>query len=144
MTRETSLALRVGVPVTAGVVLLLAAWLLHRPDAPTPKVVDPLSDPQTVVCAATPTEWAKPMPASDDYDRLAACLEKWNATRAVGWQAVTVADVRQWVEIEHDPVWLENGSWWFPMSGEGDEQSPSGLYISVPLAGTQCGGAIIN
>ena len=140
MTRETSLALRVGVPVTAGVVLLVAAWLLHRPDAPKPKVVDVPTDPE-MGCVLPAAE---PMPANDDYGKLAACLEKWNANRQVGMKAVTVDDVRYWVEVEHDPVWLEKSAWWFPLSGEGEMNYPSGLYISVPIDGGACGGAIVN
>jgi hypothetical protein len=140
MTRETSLALRVGVPVTAGVVLLVAAWLLRTPAAPKPKLVEPPSDHE--IGCVLPA--AAPMPTSDDYGKLAACLETWNATRQVGMNAVSVADVKHWVEDEHDPVWLEKGAWWFPLSGEGEEHYPSGLYISVPLDGSACGGAIVN
>jgi hypothetical protein len=139
MTRETSIALRVGVPVVAAGLLLVAGYLLS-PRSHTPP---PAKDPE-IVCRLPIAEPPKPTPSDDTYVDLAACLENWNANRQVGMRAVSVDDVRYWVEVEHDPVWLEGGSWWLPMSGEGEANYPSGLYISVPQHGTVCGGAIVN
>jgi hypothetical protein len=42
-------------------------------------------------------------------------------------------------------VWLEDGVWWLPLSGEGDPQMPSGIYIGVPTDETsRCRGSIVN
>jgi hypothetical protein len=133
----STIALRVSVPVVAAAALLAAVWLARSPE-PEPPLK---TDTPDIVCIE-PT--AEPTPSADVYDKLAVCLEQWNAHRPVGAKAVSVADVRYWVEVEHDPVWLEGGSWWLPLSGEGDEHFPSGLYISVPLQGSVRGGAIVN
>jgi hypothetical protein len=102
------------------------------PEAPASSV-SPLSFPRL--------RPERPLPEPDVWRLLDACLRSptrwWTAT-------VTVEDVRRYVEVEHDPVWLEANAWWLPLSGEGDPDYPSGLYISVPLDGSACGGAIVN
>jgi hypothetical protein len=83
----------------------------------------------------------KPMPGAEIWPLLEQCLK----ARGRWWGAdITVDQVRHWVLVERDPVWRENGAWWLPLSGEGDPQMPSGIYISVPVDGTPCGGAIVN
>ena len=134
-----AIATRVGVPVVAMAVLIAAGLLLYRRhhvahvQAPPP----PPEEPECVLRA----EPARPVPGPDIYQLLDKCLrahQPWHDAH------VTVDQIRTYVEIEHDPVWLEDGAWWMPMSGEGKAQAPSGLYISVPLDGSPCGGAIIN
>lgn len=104
----------------------------------------PLVDPEPAEPVRVPTGWhvdpPKPTPGPDVWPRLEACL------RTTGWvqRNVTVEDVRRYVEVEHDPVWLEGDSWWLPLSGEGEQNYPSGLYIAVSMHTTACGGAIVN
>ena len=57
--------------------------------------------------------------------------------------AITPAEIRAWM-AEGDPAWFDRDAWWFPLSGEGDRDMPSGYYIIVPLDGSACGGAIVN
>lgn len=158
MTRATSVALRVGAPIIAAVALLAGTIVLAHLMAPSPPIAfaaPPLD--QTVVCveqSAPPpivdladervpleTPTATPTPGDDVYARLAACLRDAKVWPTVH---VTVGQVRYWVEVEKDPAWRENGAWWLPLSGEGEEHMPSGVYISVPDTGTTCGGAIVN
>ncbi|MBZ0235700.1 MAG: hypothetical protein K8M05_25455 [Deltaproteobacteria bacterium] len=87
-----------------------------------------------------------PMPSADAWAGLERCLRE-DPHLASLRPPITVADVRHWVEVEHDPTWVEGGVWWLPMSGEGERQMPSGYYVGVPPAATAtapCGGAIIN
>lgn len=138
----TPIALRVSVPVVAGAALLIVGCLGWSMRSPQARLYPPKANHNDVIVCAEPP--AEPTPDTGAYDTLAICLEQWNANRPVGMKAVTLADVRYWVEVEHDPIWLEGGSWWLPLSGEGDEHFPSGLYITVPLHGSVCGGAIVN
>jgi len=57
--------------------------------------------------------------------------------------AITREDVAGWIS-EGDRFWYDSGLWWFPMSGEGDAQMPSGYYLGVPDDGSRCHGAIMN
>lgn len=145
MTRETSIALRVGVPVVAAAVLLAAAWLAHRPHTRSAPPNTPTDDFVCIEATADPVV-EKPSPSSDIYGYLGACLKapKWQSREWGGPIKATVADIRYWVEVERDPVWLENGSWWLPLSNEGEPDAPSGMYISVPIHGGDCGGALVN
>ena len=139
MTRETSIALRVGVPVVAaGAVLLVAAWLARSPAAHAPP--PPPAPPQEIGCILPQADRVQ----VETYDKLAICLDQWNANRPVGAKAVSVADVRHWVEVERDPIWLDKQMWWLPLSGEGDEHFASGIYMGVPTDGTVCNFSIVN
>jgi hypothetical protein len=126
------------IPVVLGIAVGAVLWRAGerhgtpQSDAlpPGPVVVDSV---ETVV---------EPPPPAPDWQGLERCLREDAYARERG---TTVADVRRWVEVEHDPVWLDGGLWWFPLSGEGDRQMPSGLYVGVPLAETApCAGAIMN
>lgn len=136
-----------GVALFVIAVSAFASW--RHPAPPVPPVVvcaeapvsAPVVDPEPVppILRLDPP---KPTPGPDVWARLEACLRSESVTTWV--HDVHVEDVRRYVEVEHDPVWRENGSWWLPLSGEGDERFPSGLYISVPDTGSTCGGAIVN
>jgi hypothetical protein len=109
---------------------------------PEPPIVEPMPVQQTLIDSPiVDVEQPKPMPADDVYARLAVCLRDEKVWPNVH---VTVEQVRHWVEVEKDPTWREGESWWLPLSGEGEEHMPSGLYISVPDIGATCGGAIVN
>jgi hypothetical protein len=141
MTR--AIALRVSPPFV-GLVLLIAAGVYalwsHRARPPVQPVDPEIICVEPVAQPDPPPE--KPMPGDDVYTRLQACFDK--PQQFVKDMHVTVAQVRYWVEVEHDPVWRENGAWWLPLSGEGEPTFPSGIYISVPDIGPTCGGAIVN
>jgi hypothetical protein len=82
----------------------------------------------------------------DIWPLLDKCLHEAPAKSWV--HSVTVEQVRKYVEVEHDPYWYDgppnHGAWWLPLTGEGQEGMPSGQYISVPIDGAPCGGAIVN
>ncbi len=84
-----------------------------------------------------------PSPRATMWPALERCLAEQIDTGA-GRPRVTVADVRRWVEVERDPMWLEGNVWWVPMSGEGEPQMPSGYYVGVPMDDSPCRGAIMN
>lgn len=86
----------------------------------------------------------KPTAIPEVWTALERCLRE-NPFGSNYREPPTVADVRRWVEVERDPVWLEDGIWWLPLSGEGNPQMPSGIYIGVPLDETaRCRGSIVN
>jgi hypothetical protein len=128
-------------PVVLGIAVAAVLWRAgerhgtpHSPPPPTSPVV--IEEPVPAL------EPAPPPPPAPDWQGLERCLREDAYARERG---ITVAAVRRWVEVEHDPVWLDRGVWWFPLSGEGDAQMPSGLYVGVPLAATApCAGAIMN
>lgn len=126
-------------PLALGLVVGAVLWRADErrrtPQVPGPTVVEHVC---TYEPAPEPTRQELP------WDGLERCLREAPFASAT-WQPPTVADVRRWVEVEHDPVWNENGTWWFPLSGEGDPQMPSGLYVGVPPDGTRpCPGSIVN
>jgi hypothetical protein len=154
----TRIALRVGAPLIAAAALLAGTLVLAHPSArfapplmacnspEPPPIVDPkpIVNPMPVQQIDTPivdVEAPRPTPSDDVYARLALCLKDHKLGPDV---RVTVEQVRHWVEVEKDPAWRANEAWWLPLSGEGEEHYPSGLYISVPDTGTACGGAIMN
>ena len=84
----------------------------------------------------------EPEPSAETWDLLERCLgahPEGPPHRA----AITVAEIRGWIALPR-AVWFYEGAWWFPLSDEGTEEMPSGLYLSVPVDGSACGGAIIN
>jgi hypothetical protein len=135
-------ALRAGVPITTAL-LLLVITIAARKDPP--RVAQPSVEPPfcELMTQDGPTVPAHDVPGADVYATLEKCLRD----RRHPWHdgpTATVAQVRYWVEVEHDPAWFENGAWWLPLSGEGDARWPSGVYISVPLDGRDCRAAIVN
>jgi hypothetical protein len=146
MMRATLMALRASPPLKRALLLLVVggsiAVAMHArhtsPPPPPPEPVEPIC-----VLEAEPAEPPPPnLPGPDVYALLDSCLR--NARHPWGDVRVDVSQVRYWVEVEHDPAWFESGSWWLPLSGEGEADSPSGIYISVPLSGASCGGALVN
>jgi hypothetical protein len=161
MTRETSIALRVGVPVAAGLLLVAGTLIVtNEPDRPKPPVeptivcvmpeapidreAPDVPPPRAFQITPVVAPVAKPMPGPDVWAKLEVCLKDLDKVWGEKMAPITVAQVRHWVEVEKDPVWFEKGFWWLPLSGEGEPSFPSGIYISVPLHSTTCGGAIIN
>jgi hypothetical protein len=144
----TRIALYASAPVLAAVILLVAT-LATRRDAPPPPPVQPEITcvmPEASSHAAALQMYQadhSPKPAPDIYAKLEKCLQELKPLWGTDI-TVTVDEIRYWVEIERDPMWLENGSWWLPLSGEGQPDFPSGIYISVPIHGGACGGAIVN
>jgi len=147
MMRGFRIALRASPPLKRLLLLLVAggvAIAVHARRTPPP--APPLVEPEiTCVEPMMPTEPPAPtLPGPDIYALLDACLR----TGHHPWtdMHVEVSLVRYWVEVEHDPAWFEtsSASWWLPLSGEGEAQSPSGVYISVPVSGAACGGALVN
>jgi hypothetical protein len=139
----------------AAVVVIVATFGWPRPRRAALSFVVPGS-----VCAAEPEPppppAPRPAPTVDGYRDLAACLQRRNDQADQGAVIrgghVTVDQVRTWVEIDGDPAWPESdgaGSrWWFPLSGEGEPDYPSGAYVIVghdaPSGLLICGGAIVN
>ena len=123
-------------PLVIGLVVGAVLWRAgERPRTPHP--APPPPGPVVVETVVEPLP-----PPAPDWAGLERCLREDEYARERG---ITVDDVRRWVEVEHDPVWLDRGLWWFPLSGEGDAQMPSGLYVGVPRsATTPCAGAIMN
>lgn len=117
--------------------------LQPRPEpAPEPPVlcsIRPYEPP-----APEPPEQPEPSPGPAAWTALERCLAEGVNFGSPNMAPVTVAQIRGWI-AEGDPVWFEQDRWWLPLSGEGQRDMPSGLYISVPLDETApCGGAIIN
>lgn len=144
--RGFMIALRASPPLKRALLLLVVgagvAIALHP--RPTPA---PTPDPVELTCIETEAPYepaVTPLPGPDVYALLDACLRTGH--HPWGDLHVDVSQVRYWVEVEHDPAWFEpgNASWWLPLSGEGEAQSPSGPYISVPISGASCGGALVN
>jgi hypothetical protein len=130
------------VPIVLGIVVAAVLWRAGERHS-TPQSPVTLSERTRVEGPEPVVETTvEPAPPAPDWQGLERCLRQDVYARERG---ITVADVRRWVEVEHDPVWLDRGLWWFPLSGEGDPQMPSGLYVGVPLADTApCAGAIMN
>jgi hypothetical protein len=129
-------------PLVVGAVVGAVLWRAGAHGRTPP----PPPGPNVCVYPAEPTIPPRPEPPapSPRWDGLERCLRE-DPFASAARPPVTVADVRRWVEVEHDPVWLSEGYWWFPLSGEGDPQMPSGLYVAVPLeASAPCRGAIVN
>jgi hypothetical protein len=95
---------------------------------------------------------ARPETTPEVWRLLDQCLR---SARLKGYVPpdLTVADIRRFVEVEHDPIWIERADrsrtqremLWLPLTSEGNEQSPSGRYIAVPLDGSDdCDGALVN
>lgn len=107
-----------------------------REDAAAPPPPPPVCVMEAEPAPAPPP--ARPVPGAEAWADLERCLAKQRV--GPGYPPrVTLAQVRGWV-AEGDPVWLAEGDWWFPMSGEGEAQMPSGYYLAAP----SCGGAIVN
>lgn len=124
-------------------------WRAMHP--PRPAAIPPPVDDLACVSAPepgppgpiAPPEPSKAKPGPETWTALERCLADGVNFGSPNMARVTVAQVRGWI-AEGDPVWLESGRWWLPLSGEGLRDMPSGLYISVPLDGAPCGGAIVN
>lgn len=125
----------------------IAALIAGRSTSSLPTPIGP----KQLVCEEleppTPVPPPKPTPTADSYAALAACLKIWHADNRTGSIGpsmreadVTVEKVRHWVEVDGDPAWFDGGTWWFPLSGEGSAEMPSGVYGIVP----GCGMAIVN
>lgn len=98
--------------------------------------------PALNVCAYPAEPAPPPAPRTDAWAGLERCLHQDAYALAAH---VTVADVSRWVLVEGDRIWFHEDRWWFPLSGEGDPQVPSGAYVGVPLdVSAPCAGAIIN
>lgn len=128
------------IAVAAGLLGALLTALVARP---SPVHVTVVTQPSA--CAPAPSEVAPappapPTPGPEVYAALADCLRNWPETH------VTVDDIRRFVEVEHDPTWREEpGTWWLPLSGEGQPDYPSGLYAAITPAGPSvCQYAIVN
>lgn len=130
-----------------GIVAAVTVWDARRPPA---RAVAP--DDPPILCALpdggppAPPEAPGPSPAQpgpDTWTALETCLARGVNFGRPGPAPVTVTQIRGWI-AEGDPVWFEGGRWWLPMSGEGMRDMPSGLYVSVPVDGGACGGAIVN
>jgi len=133
------------IPLAVGLVVGAALWFAgeRKRTQPPPTVVE-VENTCVYELPPEPPRPPKLVPPSDAWSQLERCLRE-DPYASQARPPVTVADVRRWVEVEHDPVWFDTGRWWFPLSGEGDPQMPSGLYVSVPLeASAPCGGAIVN
>lgn len=127
------------IAVAAGIVGALLTALVARRSQSVPVAVP--SQPIRCEPAAEPSPPpAPPTPGPDVYAALAECLRNWPETH------VTVDDVRRFVEVEHDPTWFEApGTWWLPLSGEGEANYPSGIYATITPAGPSvCQYAIVN
>lgn len=135
------------VPLALGLVVGAVLWFAAaRNRTPQPPAVVEVEHSCTYDIPPDPVPPPPPLaPPRDAWSQLERCLREGPFSMEKGLRIVTVADVRHWVEVEHDPVWFEGGKWWLPLSGEGDPQMPSGLYLAVPLeASAPCGGAIVN
>lgn len=144
--------LAIFIPLGVGLVVGAALWFAgertrtRTPPPPAVVVEQPACTfiPSPEPPPPPPPEPPKPVPGGDAWSALETCLRQ-DPFASSSRPPVTVAHVRHWVEVEHDPVWFEKGQWWFPLSGEGDPQMPSGLYVAVPLeASAPCSGAIVN
>ncbi|HUQ01578.1 MAG TPA: hypothetical protein VM261_03745 [Kofleriaceae bacterium] len=142
--RHAAIFLPLAVGLVVGVVLWRAGEQRRTARSPGPGPADNVCVyPPEPVAQARVTLPDPPAPAAA-WGGLERCLRE-DPFASASRPPVTVADVRRWVEVEHDPVWFHENQWWFPLSGEGDPQMPSGLYVAVPLeASAPCGGAIIN
>ena len=132
-------------------VIVARACRGHGASAPPPASAPAPAAPIEAPVTQTPAELRgsvadeKPLPGDDIWPLLERCMKD----KARWWRVeITVEQVRHWVLVERDPVWYEgpprHGAWWLPLSGEGEAQMPSGLYVSVPVDGAPCGGAIVN
>jgi hypothetical protein len=120
----------------------LAALLTRR--APSAPPAPPPPGPDELVCERT-EPLPPPPPPPAPYDLIDACLRFLRTTDGPGAigpylrdEQVTIATIRRWIEVDGDPAWREDDShfgavFWFPLSGEGDAQMPSGLYGGVVL-----------
>jgi hypothetical protein len=129
------------VPAVVGLLVGIAFWRAERP-RPRAAGSPPLYTCREPVATPSPPE-PPPSPRATMWPALERCLAE-QADTGAGRPRVTVADVRRWVEVEHDPMWLEGNVWWVPMSGEGEAQMPSGYYVGVPMDDSPCRGAIMN
>lgn len=135
-------------PLAVGLVVGGILWRAgdHGPAAPPPElaVVEQVCAYPPAPALTPQPAVEKPMPSPDAWAGLERCIAEVTAGSSYR-PAVTVADVRRWVEVEGDPVWSEGGVWWFPLSGEGIPAMPSGFYVGVPpSAELACVAAIMN
>jgi hypothetical protein len=132
------LALRTGVPITA--LLLLVVAVAARTDSP--RIPPPITQPDSDVGFVECTMGRAPAAGPEIYAKLDKCMR--NDRRP--WKGVsnaTAAQVRHWVEVDKAGAWLENGSWWLPLSADGVHYR-WGPYAIVPVDGGDCRGWLFN